>query len=817
MLRTQSAAVRVLLALTLVVTALGAGCSGIAPSGFSGDVDELLASGQAYADFVVRQPAEVLSAPDVLAVGYLERARLGLGSPFRLIDFALRDPQLPEDVRERLAFALLARVLRGETYQVDPAVLEYVQLPRVRPGYEVGERQLQLIERTIDAAPSARSGEQAVRLGYRLAQAEKTVLPVPFSVVAHTAAMVADRRRAREDAVALLRAAVQQSASPLDLLVRWRADLRFQVEGPVLKPASVREEEWEARDGPQVALALRTLAQRLGASPSLVHAGMRREDPERRSILTPETASRMLRLAEQRDYPAQAPLAVALSLNREAFLDRVSLPDPERAARQIFLDRSWNEERLVAEARMLSASGAAEGRRLPLILLQAANFFRVWNQEEPWFPGDPAPAARDLEARFGLAAIEFDDSVPASWRPFYLRMLGRGLGDLQRVLPTASVRGLRIRIGELPQGVHALALHDPSTRTLVLPPRTGSGTLAHEIAHDLDWQLARKRYGRRGGYATDLSVRRGSGDRIATSLSGLAASLIPPVADSPARPHDTRPAEVFARGSDWLVAVMLAQQGRSGGYLTSYQDAALTGYGTTRGPDIDGGAVPSLLSILDAIAPILEGPRQLALDQFGPNRTLSPTETVRAILRVPADRPAADRMAAIVAARDRALSSLSGVSCRLSSAQGLRRLIVAQRGLIQAGTRAALRGAVIDGLHSAAEEALGESARPAVDAWLARRLYGAPEPTDSVLDPLIPVFEDILLRAEELEREEPAAIGSLFSPQPGVPLCAVNPFASELVPAPRRTTRAPTTQRPAASVSDLASRMLPVTPWHAVE
>lgn len=815
MLRNRSAAVRILLALTLVVMALGAGCSGIAPSGFSGDVDELLATGQAYADFVVRQSAVDLSEADVLALGYLERARLGLGSPFRLIDFALRDPQLPEDVRERLAFALLARVLREETYQVDPTVLEYVQLSGVRPRRALGEQQLRLIERTIAAAPTARSGEQSVRLGYRLAQAETTVQLIPFSVVAHTAAMVADRRRAREDAAALLRTAVQRSVSPLDLLLRWRSDLRFQVEGPALKPATVREEEWEARDGPRVALALRTLAQRLGSSPSLLRGGIHGEDLEHHSLLSPETASRMLRLAEKRDYPAQAPLTVALSMNREAFLDAPSLPEPEIAARRIFLDRSWNEERLVAEARMLSASGAAEGRRLPLILLQAANFFRVWNQEEPWFPGDPAPAARDLEARFGLAGLEFDDSVPASWRPFYLRMLARSLGDLQRVLPTASVRGLRIRIGELPPGINALALHDPSTRTLVLPPRSGSGTLAHEIAHDLDWQLARKRYGRRGGYATDLSVRRGSGDRIATSLSGLAASLIPPVGDAAPRPHDTRPAEVFARGSDWLVAAMLAQQGRVGGYLTSYQDATLTGYGTTRGPDIDGGAVPNLLSILDAIAPILEGPRQMALDQFGPARTLTPMETVRAILRAPMDRPGVDRMMAIVAARDRALSSLSNGSCRLSSTQGLRRLIVAQRGLIRAGTRAALRGAAVDGMHAVAEEAMGPGARPVVGAWIARRLYGAPMPTDSVLDPLVPAFEDILLRAETLEQEA-AEIGSVFSPETQVPLCAVNPFATERVPAPRRAPRATTALRPARTAPPRAA-LLPITPWHAVE
>src|SRR5690606_6260455 len=102
------------------------------------------------------------------------------------------------------------------------------------------------------------------------------------------------------------------------------------------------------------------------------------------------------------------------------------------------------------------------GMRLRLIQLQAAVFFRVWNQEQPWFPGDAAPAARDLVARFGLEGVEFGDQVPEAWRPYYRRMLGLGLSELRRIMPTASLRGLTIRFDELPGDRRALALHDPA-------------------------------------------------------------------------------------------------------------------------------------------------------------------------------------------------------------------------------------------------------------------------------------------------------------------------------------------------------------------
>src|SRR5690606_8152592 len=209
-------------------------------------------------------------------------------------------------------------------------------------------------------------------------------------------------------------------------------------------------------------------------------------------------------------------------------------------------------------------------------------------------------------------------------------------------------------------------LHEPSTRTLYLPPGSGAGTLAHELAHDLDWQLARKRYGARGGYATDMAIRNNRGDRIASAMMELSASLGQPTDDAESTPHLTRPAEVFARGTDWLVAAVLARDGRLGGYLTSFQDPILTGYGTTRGPDISGGAVPALIAILDGVAPVVEETRTWALETYGPQRSLTPMELARAVTKAGAGLPPDQRIHEIAQVGARSLLALGG--CRTRSA-----------------------------------------------------------------------------------------------------------------------------------------------------
>src|SRR5688500_1272831 len=59
------------------------------------------------------------SASAAVSLGYTERLRLGLGSPYRLIDYAQNDARLDEAARERLGWALLAGIGAGEAYEVD--------------------------------------------------------------------------------------------------------------------------------------------------------------------------------------------------------------------------------------------------------------------------------------------------------------------------------------------------------------------------------------------------------------------------------------------------------------------------------------------------------------------------------------------------------------------------------------------------------------------------------------------------------------------------------------------------------------------------
>ena len=237
-----------------------------------------------------------------------------------------------------------------------------------------------------------------------------------------------------------------------------------------------------------------------------------------------------------------------------------------------------------------------------------------------------------------------------------------------------------------------------------------------------------------------------------------------------------RPAEVFARGTDWFVAALLAHDGRVGGYLTSFQDPTLTGYGTTRGPDIGGGAVGSLLDIMQGIAPVETAAAAWAVDTHGPQRRLTPAELARAIVSAGGDLPPTHRFGAIGATRDRSLSTIDNVSCRTSSAEGLRRLTAAQRGLIDAAAAASARGAAVD----AARELGEEAGLPAglADAWMASRLYGAPAPADSVLAELAPALEDLAYQVRALQQEGPVELVNAFDFTPRPQLCGGNPFAS---------------------------------------
>src|SRR5688572_26258937 len=106
-----------------------------------------------------------------VAWGYAERMRLGLDSPFRLIESASRDPRLTLDERRTVSWALLAALLRGESHQVDPAALDLLSR-----GTDIrGEAHLAIVESRISEADDPRVAELALRFAYALAASERLI------------------------------------------------------------------------------------------------------------------------------------------------------------------------------------------------------------------------------------------------------------------------------------------------------------------------------------------------------------------------------------------------------------------------------------------------------------------------------------------------------------------------------------------------------------------------------------------------------------------------------------------------------------------
>ena len=93
---------------------------------------------------VLRNAADVAA----IAAAYHERVRLGLGSPFRIIEIAARDDRFPLAERERLLHDLFARVESGDMYHAARTLPQAHQI---------------LIEHAI-AATDPRIGELAVNL-----------------------------------------------------------------------------------------------------------------------------------------------------------------------------------------------------------------------------------------------------------------------------------------------------------------------------------------------------------------------------------------------------------------------------------------------------------------------------------------------------------------------------------------------------------------------------------------------------------------------------------------------------------------------------
>lgn len=601
------------------VAVAAAACGPIDDARIAPDVERGLERGRAYAaELAVRS----MASPDTVeavAAGYLERLRLGLGSPFRLIEHALLDPRLEPETRRELSWALLQGTLYGESYRIDPGALGERDM-------EVAARHIALIEGAIRGSADPDGGMLAVRLAYSMAAAESTVSGSFRDRVMRVSALVRDRVQSQHDAVRLLRAAGSHT-DPFTLLTTWRQERYFDVErAAVHAPAADIERDAIAR-APRLLESIREIRQRPRAGPVVP-----RSEPLQRPVLGPAAALILADAAAEFNAPPQTPVALAV----RAYGRVVGDPD-EPTAR--FFESAVNEERLAAEYTLLAHRNGL-GAPARLALVAAAVGLRAYAQERPWFPGFGGPTSRDLEDRYGLGSIVFPNAVPSHWRPYYRRMLESSLTDLRRVLPSLDLRGLKVRFEPRAGSPGTLAVHDPRTRTMYIPTVTGAGTIAHEVAHDIDWQTALRRYRVRGDYGSDRAVRL-SEDQLTQALRGLTAASLSERTGQVTE-HDARPAEVFARSMDWFVAVALARDGRMNGYLSSVQDDVLTGYGTVRPPDVTGGAGQALVALLDEVAPVYPETRRWFIGSYGRARAPTAQDLTRRVVEARLDDPSAE-------------------------------------------------------------------------------------------------------------------------------------------------------------------------------
>ena len=586
---------------------------------------------------LAKTPAESISVSDAVAAGYLERVRLGLGSPFRLIDYALADPLLTDSVRHEVAYAVLQRTLDGNSYHAPVAALSLAGASMSELPPAIASRHVALIDSVVGAARDPRGGELTIRQAYRLAAAAGSVGRRGPWLGTQVAALARDRALARGDVVRLLATARRNRMDPLGLIPVWRLERRFAVERPLMDSLRSDVERDALADVQAVVHELQTIAalERDAGRDSAFGS------PAFTAGLSSEAARRLAWVVAVRAAPPQAPVTVAVtSTVRPARIVSVASGTPDAAqgdAITRFVNRAVNDESLAAEYSLFVARDTVNAPQPALAVLWAAVSMRAYAQERVWFPGYGGPSVPDLKDRFGLASVSFDAEVPTVWRPYYLRMLGSALTDLQRVLPAFAVRGLGVHFGESPMRDAALAMHDPATRTVFFPVGTSAGVMAHELAHDLDWQSARTRYGLRGTYSTDRAVRQYR-DRLAASMLELsdAGPGESSLGTDGGRPEpSTRPTEVFARNVDWFVSAALARDGRMNGYLSAVQDGVLTGYGAVAAPEVSRDGADAMIRALDEMTLVAPATRAWFVDTYGRGRPVPMAELTRRVLEVP--------------------------------------------------------------------------------------------------------------------------------------------------------------------------------------
>lgn len=689
----------------------------------------------------------------VIALGYLERLRLGLGSPFRLMDYALNDPRLSDSTRTTLAWSLLSRTLAGDAYEIDAAAMDRGGAGPLQSWPGLGKRHLEIIAGAVQEAKDPRSGELAVRLGYALAATEGSLPAHAPRYAANAAALLRDRELAMKDAGDLVRAADASHVDALTLMRQWRYARKFRVEAPALR-AMPQEIEREALSiTPRVSMALRTL----GSNTKSIVSRRQPAVDVRRSLLSRHVAMQLLAMSDLMPMPPLSPLVVGARGYHRELVSQPWLSADERVRRRA-LGTAGSEERFAASYALLQRT-APHDVVPSLVAVWSAVGMRAMSQEAVWYPGFPAPTARDLVQRYGLSSVTFGPSVPTAWRPYYRRMIDVALNDIRTVIPTLDVRGLSIRFQEVGSDAGTLAMHDPKQRRLLLPPSTAAGTLAHEIAHDIDWQAALHRYRVRGDYASDRAVRDGGAQRdgLALRMQDLAVGTTLSATNSPRLlAHSRRPTEILARNVDFFITASLAEQGRVNGYLSSMQDEVLTGYGTVRAPELTGVAADALVKILEQTGPLQAETRKWFLRTYGTGRTLRSYDLARTVLesRIPdawdasASAAISDTIAFDNITKARALGneSINAWTCRAPGGAYSGDLEQARRGLVRDAASARARGYAV-------RRARALMGRPAA-RWVAGQLFGAPWAVDGV-SPEMEVYLGDLVRAAEAAAHDP--------------------------------------------------------------
>jgi hypothetical protein len=483
---------------------------------------------------------------DALQALYLARVESGVGSPFYAVEAALRDPWLPDSIRPSLASAMLADVLT-----ISPTAVG---------EYALDKFNADLVDSVVRSYSEPRRGEEVVRIAFELAAASGAVSRSEAAAAADIAAITRDAEYARRDVARLVTAAHKGGLSPLELLPLWREERRFDVERPIVYPI-----DWAASRElvPNASRVFELLDARAGT-------GDRTSDSATRRVLVADFAVRhsARQVARDRNAPPSPAIAQVTPTLSSAHLAAPATNEEELAAVWLGVTSLQPNER-TSWARAIAASAVR---------------LRTNAQARVWFAGDNAPKANEVQTRHGLSAITFAASLRPSWREFALLSLDRALVDARRVLPDLDLRGLRIHIGmktEWP--ARAMALHDPESRTIYFPLGTAPGVLAHELGHDLDWQVARTVFGEQGIYATDGTARRASPILAAPVERLTSASALSALAPT-RHTLSARPTEILARHVDWIMAAALANMGRSNGFLSTVQDVG-DALGNTSAPE----------------------------------------------------------------------------------------------------------------------------------------------------------------------------------------------------------------------------------------